>query len=54
MAAITKVVEPRYFHEAIQDPNWREAMIKETDALEKNNTWSVEALPLGKKSINYK
>ena len=38
MAAITKVVEPRFFHEAVKDPNWREAMNKEIDALEVNNT----------------
>ena len=28
-------------------------MIKEIEALEENNTWSVETLPLGKKPINY-
>jgi len=54
LAAITKVVEPRFFHEAIQDPNWREAMNKEIDALELNDTWTIEELPPGKKPINCK
>jgi len=38
MAVITKIVEPRFFHEAVKDSNWKEAMIKEIDALKKNNT----------------
>jgi len=54
LAAITKVVEPKFFHEAVKDPNWREAMNKEIDVLEVNNTWSIEELPPGKKPINCK
>ena len=54
MAVITKIVEPRFFHEAVKDSNWKEAMIKEIDALKKNNTWSVVDLPSGKKVINSK
>jgi len=38
LAAIFKVVEPRFFHDAVQDPKWREAMIKEIQTLEENNT----------------
>jgi len=53
-AAITKIVEPRYFHQAITDPNWREATVKEIDALALNQTWTIEDLPPGKKPINCK
>ena len=42
MASVVKVVEPRFFHEAVKDPNYREAMSKEINALEVNNAWSIE------------
>jgi len=46
-------VEPRYFHQAVRDPNWREATAKEIEALETNQTWTIESLPPGKKLINF-
>ena len=45
LAAITKVVEPRYFHEAVRNTHWREAMAKGMEALELNKTWTIEDLP---------
>jgi len=39
LAAISKVKEPRYYHEAARDPKWRLAMEEEIRALEKNKTW---------------
>jgi len=51
---IAKIVEPKLFHEATKDLKWREAMAKEIEALELNNTWSIEDLPLVKKAIDYK
>ena len=33
LAAITKIADPRHFHEALQDANWREAMVVEIKAL---------------------
>jgi len=54
LAAITEIIKPRYFHEAVKDPKWREAMSKEIEALELNNTWTLEELPVGKRSINCK
>ena len=54
LAAITKIVEPRFFHEAIQDSKWQEAMVKEIEALELNNTWSIVDLPPGRKPISCK
>jgi len=52
LAAITKIVEPRVFHEVAKDPKWRESMAKEIEALELNHTWSVVDLPPGRKPIN--
>ena len=45
LAAITNIVEPRYFHEALKDVKWTEAMAKEIEALEINKTWIIEDLP---------
>jgi len=45
---------PDFFHEAVKNPKWREAMAKEIEALAENNTWSVEDLLLGKKPIDCK
>jgi len=54
LATITKVVEPRYFHEAVYDVKCREAMEKEIEALELNKTWTIEDLPPDQKPINCK
>jgi len=49
LTAITKILEPRHFHETIQDANWREAIVMEIKALEENKTWTLTDLPQGKK-----
>ncbi|KAK9225976.1 hypothetical protein WN943_011022 [Citrus x changshan-huyou] len=54
LAAITAGVEPSSFTEAVKDEKWRDAMKKEIQALEDNETWTVEPLPLGKQAINCK
>jgi len=54
LAAITKVTEPKYYHEAIKDQRWRDAMAEEIRALEKNGTWVLQDLPPGKKPISCK
>ncbi|KAL2225518.1 UNVERIFIED_CONTAM: Retrovirus-related Pol polyprotein from transposon RE1 [Sesamum indicum] len=46
--------EPRCFSEAQQYMEWEEAMKQEIDALEKNNTWELSALPKEKKPIGCK
>ena len=51
LVAITKIVEPRYFHEAVKKEKLREAMAKETEALELNKTWTVEELPPQRSSL---
>ncbi|KAJ3704139.1 hypothetical protein LUZ61_007844 [Rhynchospora tenuis] len=54
LAAVTSKKEPEHFREAMRDRKWREAMQTEINALERNNTWTIEDLPLGKKAIGCK
>nr|XP_009799155.1 PREDICTED: uncharacterized protein LOC104245267 [Nicotiana sylvestris] len=42
---------PHFYHQAAFHPAWQEAMIKEFQALEANNTWDIVPLPVGKKAI---
>ncbi|XP_074266702.1 uncharacterized protein LOC141589983 [Silene latifolia] len=54
LTAVTKNYEPSTFNDAMQDDHWRNAMKLEIDALEKNNTWTLEQLPPNKKAIGSK
>lgn len=40
--------------EALSNENWKQAMNEELKALEKNNTWEITDLPMGKKSVGCK
>ncbi|KAE8695793.1 hypothetical protein F3Y22_tig00110684pilonHSYRG00005 [Hibiscus syriacus] len=51
---ISNFVEPKSYHEAIQHPEWVQAMNDEILALETNKTWSVVSLPSGKVPIGCK
>lgn len=46
--------EPHSYKQAACIPAWQEAMTKEFEALQANNTWSVVPLPSGKKPIHCK
>lgn len=54
LTAITTEKIPKSFEEAMHDPRWREAMQREIDALELNETWSLESLPTSKKALGCK
>lgn len=50
LAAVTTKIEPTCYSEAAKDARWREAMRKEIEALENNDTWMLVTLPQEKKS----
>ena len=41
----------RNIHEALKNPKWREAVMEEMKALQKNITWKIIDLPGGKRSV---
>lgn len=45
---------PQNFHEAILVPEWKDAVVEEIKALEKNDTWQLCHLPDGKKPVGCK
>jgi hypothetical protein len=54
IASLQSVVIPRDWKVAKQDPKWREAMIEELNALERNKTWELVHLPAGKRVVGCK
>ena len=52
IASLQSVVIPRDWKVAKQDPKWREAMIEELNALERNKTWGLVHFPAGKRAEN--
>ncbi|KAK9125652.1 hypothetical protein Scep_014498 [Stephania cephalantha] len=53
-AAVSMVKEPSSFQQAQKDPIWVDAMNKELQALELNETWILTDLPSDKKAIGSK
>ncbi|GJX40982.1 ribonuclease H-like domain-containing protein [Tanacetum coccineum] len=51
---LNKSVEPSCLSKALSDPNWVEAMNNEIEALNRNNTWTICDLPIGRKPIGSK
>ncbi|KAL4033413.1 hypothetical protein IC575_006500 [Cucumis melo] len=45
---------PKNIHIALECPEWKNAVMKEMKALEKNNTWEIGALPRGHKHVGCK
>jgi hypothetical protein len=46
--------DPIYFEDAVKVKHWRLAMDSEINAIEKNNTWTLNELPEGAKKIGVK
>ncbi|GKB57379.1 ribonuclease H-like domain-containing protein [Tanacetum coccineum] len=51
---LKKSTKPKTYYEAIKDNNWIEAMNNEIEALNRNNTWTITELPVGRKLIGCK
>ncbi|KAL4579132.1 hypothetical protein LXL04_015268 [Taraxacum kok-saghyz] len=51
---LNKTVEPKFYHETCNDPNWITAMNDEMEALYRNQSWIVTDLPSGRKPIGYR
>jgi hypothetical protein len=45
---------PHDWQEAKKYPQWRAAMLEEMSALDKNDTWELSTLPMGKKAVGCK
>lgn len=54
LIALTINIEPKHFREAMKYKVWRDSMKTEIDALERNHTWDLQALPAGKKALGTK
>jgi len=51
---ITNLFVPRNIEEALDDPNWKLAVLDELNALKKNETWEIVSLPHDKKKVGCK
>ena len=51
---ISSITIPEKLEEARNDPKWVNAMNVEMDALEKNETWEITDLPVGKRPVGCK
>lgn len=51
---LVKTEDPLSFKQAVTQSQWVDAMNKELDAMEVNNTWDVTTLPSGKTAIGCK
>lgn len=51
---ISSIEEPKFYHQAVKDPKWRDAVVAKISALEVNHTWVFSPLPSHKKLIGCK
>ena len=46
--------DPQYYYHARKDLRWKAAMDEEMNSLQKNATWELVSLPLGRKLVQFK
>ena len=51
---LVEMEEPSSYREAAGQQVWEDAMAKEIESIEKNDTWNLMALPAGHKPIGLK
>ena len=54
LSHIDSISIPRSVSEALQNPNWTQAMKVEMEALQQNKTWELVSLPPGEKTVGCK
>ena len=48
------ISDPNYYYHARKDPIWQAAMAEEMNSLQKNATWELVSLPVGRKLVQWK
>ena len=48
------ILDPNSYYHAQKDPRWQAAMDEEMISLQKNTTWELVSLPLGRKLVQCK
>lgn len=54
LSSLDAIVIPTSVEEALKNPKWKEAMLEEMRALNKNHTWDLVAKPKGGKLVGYR
>ncbi|KAL5580295.1 hypothetical protein UlMin_012737 [Ulmus minor] len=54
VSQLSTIEIPKNVNEALDNPNWKEAMLEEMRALKRNKTWEIVDLPKGKKPVGCK
>ncbi|CAN1152027.1 Retrovirus-related Pol polyprotein from transposon TNT 1-94, partial [Linum perenne] len=54
VTSLDSVEIPSTVQDALKHPKWRQAVIDELQALQKNQTWDLVTLPIGKKTVSCK
>jgi len=52
--SLSTQTEPQSYEEAMESPEWKQAMQNEIKALDANDTWKIVDLPIGKTPIGCK
>ena len=54
MANLDNTLVPCNIQEALRSPEWKSSILEEIQALEKNGTWEIANLPIGKHHVGCK